>query len=53
MERQNKRPKRQRHRMEQIRDAAGIHGKGLELLKIIHRIDSSAIPCNLWMRSFR
>ncbi len=47
MERQNKRPKRQRHRMEQIRDAAGIHGKGLELLKIIHRIDSSAIPLQL------
>lgn len=47
MERQNKRQKRQRHRMEQIRDAAGIHGKGLELLKIIHRIDSSAIPLQL------
>lgn len=47
MERQNKQPKRQQYRMEQIRDAAGIHGKGLELLKIIHRIDSSAIPLQL------
>lgn len=47
MEKQNRQPKRQPKILDKIRDAAGIHGKGLEMLKIIHGMDSSAIPLQI------
>ncbi|MCM1215724.1 MAG: ABC transporter ATP-binding protein/permease [Lachnospiraceae bacterium] len=47
METRNQRPKWRQNMLDQIRDAADIHRKGLEMLRIIHGIDSSAIPLKI------